>query len=311
VILYDRYETQDRHAAAVLPCGPDGRFGAPVAPGSYFVAAEGEFEGRRLFAFSGWNPVRVETGRRWLGIKAVPRTEAEAVPGTPGAAAAVEGLVLHEGLPVEGAYVYVYASPAGLLKGMGIAMSPPTGPDGRFAVEGLPESSYWLVARRRGAGGTTGPLEKGDLYGFFPGNPVYLREGFVTRVRLETVAKEKPLSYSEVTSGVETVLRGRVVDRAGNPQEGVYAFVYADRVFGHQRPAAHSGRTGRDGAFAIYLDRGGVYYLGARERFGDSPRPGERLGFYGGTPDHGVAVEQGQALTGLEIVVEPVLGESK
>lgn len=310
VRFHDRYGAAERHVAAEVKCDADGKFEAAVAPGTYYVEASGTFEDRAVFAFSGQNPVRVEKGSRWLGMKAVRAVSPEVVPGPPGGAA-VEGMVLFGGMAVEGAYVYVYPSPGGLLKGMGIAMSPPTGPDGKFAVENLPESAYYLVARRRGTGGMTGPLEKGDLYGFYPGNPVYLREGAVTRIVLETVEKEKPLTYSEVTSGTETVLRGRVVDRRGEPQSGVYAFVYDDRVFGHRRPYGHSGRTGPDGAFAIYLDRGGVFYLGARENFGDSPKPGERLGFYAGTPDHALRVEAGRPVDGLVVVVEPVLAEAR
>lgn len=107
------------------------------------------------------------------------------------------------------------------------------------------------------------------------------------------------------------MLRGRVVDRGGRPQAGVYAFVYDDRVFGHQRPFGHSGRTGGDGTFVIYLDRPGTFYLGARENFGNSPRPGERFGFYDGTPDHAVAAASGKAVEGLTIVVEPILPEGK
>ncbi|MGE5188767.1 MAG: carboxypeptidase-like regulatory domain-containing protein [Gemmatimonadota bacterium] len=310
VTLYDRFAPGGKRAYRTAVCGEDGGFSTPVAPGTYFVEASGRFEGTDVFAFSGQNPVGVGRGDRWLGMKAVERETAAA---TPSAArgTALEGEVVFGGKPVEGASVYVYAGPEGLFKGMGVAMSPPTGPDGTFAVDGLPESAYYLVARRRGAGGATGPLEKGDLYGYYPGNPVYVRDGTVTRVMIETVEKEKALSYADVTSGTETVLRGRVVNRAGAPQAGIYAFVYDDRVFGHQRPYAHSGRTGPDGAWAIYLDRGGVFYLGARENFGNSPRPGERFGFYDGTPDHGIDVAPGKGAADLTIVVDRILPEAR
>lgn len=311
VTLFDRYTLSDRHAVRSASCAADGGFSIEAPPGGYFVEAEGTFEGAAVFAFSGQNPLRLERGERWLGMKAVRRREAESRPGPPGRGAVVEGDLLFGGAPVEDGFVYVYSSPDSLFKGMGIAMSLPTGPDGRFVVENLAESFYYLVARRRGQGGMTGPLEKGDLYGFFPGNPVYLKEGATTRVRLEMVEKEKPLSYSDVTSGTDMALRGRVVDRAGAPQAGVYAFVYDNRVFGHQRPYGHSGRTGPDGSFAIYVDRPGTYYLGARENFGNSPRPGERLGFHGGTPDHSVEVSPGNSREGLVIVVDRVLAEEK
>lgn len=310
VTLYDRFAAGEKREYRTVRCADDGGFSTAVAPGTYFVEASGRFEGTDVFAFSGQNPVGVARGDRWLGMKAVEREAATATPSA-GRGTALEGEVLFGGKPVEGASVYVYAGPEGLFKGMGIGMSPPTGPDGAFAVDGLPESAYYLVARRRGAGGATGPLEKGDLYGYYPGNPVYVRDGTATRVRIETVEKEKALSYAEVTSGTETVLRGRVVDRSGAPQAGVYAFVYDDRVFGHQRPYAHSGRTGPDGAWAIYLDRGGVFYLGARENFGNSPRPGERFGFYDGTPDHGIDVSQGKGASDLTVVVDRILPEAR
>ncbi|MDA8121494.1 MAG: carboxypeptidase-like regulatory domain-containing protein [Deltaproteobacteria bacterium] len=311
VTLYDRYSLADRHAAAKGRCAQDGGFSLSVRPGSYYVEARGQFEGAEVFAFSGQNPLVISKGERWLGMKAVRVHAAEAAGAPTGRGAVVEGELRSGGEPVEDGYVYVYSSPEGLFKGMGVAMSPPTGPDGKFAVENLTESYYYLVARRRGGGGMTGPLEKGDLYGFLPSNPVYLRDGKATRVRLEMVEKEKSLSYSEVTSGSEIVLRGKVVDRSGAPQAGVYAFVYDNRVFGHQRPYGHSGRTGRDGTFSIYLDRPGTFYLGARENFGNSPRPGERLGFYDGTPDHSVKAASGETTEGLTIVVDRVLAEGK
>ncbi len=311
VVLYRRYEPPEKTVYRKTECAADGRFTLPVAPGIYFVEAAGRFEGMEVFAFSGQNPIRLERGTRWLGMKAVPRDRPALHPGAAERGAVIEGVVLTGGTPVEGAYVYVYASAEHAFKGMGIAMSPPTGRDGSFAIENLPESSYFLVARKRRAGGMTGPLERGDLYGFHPANPVYAKGGMVTRLRLETVEKEKSLSYSEVTAGTETVLSGVVVDRTGAPQAGVYAFVYDDRVFGHQRPYGHSGRTGPDGTFTIYLDRGGVFYLGARENFGNSPRPGERFGFYEGTPDHSIDLREGRRVEGLVIPVDRILQEGR
>ncbi|GAB4369916.1 MAG: hypothetical protein Kow00128_16530 [Deltaproteobacteria bacterium] len=311
VLLYDRYDPPEKRIHRKTVCGADGRFTLPVAPGIYHVEASGRFEETEVFAFSGQNPIRLERGRRWLGMKAVPVDRPSLHPGAVDRGAVIEGTVLAGGKPVEGAYVYVYASPDQGFKGMGIAMSPATGPDGTFSVENLPESSYFLVARKRGAGGTTGPLERGDLYGFHPANPVYAKGGMITRVRIETVEKEKPLSYSEVTAGTETVLSGTVVDRSGVPQAGVYAFVYDDRVFGHRRPYGHSGRTGPDGTFTIHLDRGGIFYLGARENFGNSPRPGERFGFYEGTPDHSIDLREGSRVEGLVIPVDRILREER
>ncbi len=311
VALFMRYDGPGKPALRSAVTARDGGFRIEAPPGSYFAVAEGILDDAPVFAFSGRNPVRIDHGTRWLGLKAVPVSTPEIRPGSREGGAVVAGVVVWRGAPVENAFVYVYPGSESGFKGMGIAVSPPTGPDGTFEIERLPESSYFLVARRRGSGGMTGPLEKGDLFGFYPGNPVYARDRATTFVRLEAVEKEKAISYSEVTSGTETVLLGRVVDRDGRPQSGVYAFVYDDRVFGHQRPYGQSGRTGADGKFAVYLDRPGTFYLGARERFGNSPKPGERFGFYDGTPDHAVTVHPGKTVDGLTIVVEPILGEGK
>jgi hypothetical protein len=308
VSIVDRYTPAGPNVARTARCDAEGAFRAAVAPGSYFVTASGSFEGKPVYAWSGQNPVRIDAGSRWLGMKAVPRPAPVRYEAAQGGASIV-GTVRFDGAPAADAYVYVYASPEGHFKGMGIAMSPPTGADGAFSIDGLAESGYFLVARRRGGGGLTGPLEQGDQFGFYPGNPVYLKDGHAAVLDIDMIGKEKPLSYSEVTSGVETVLRGRVVDKGGVPQSGVYAFAYEDRVFGHQRPYAHSGRTGADGAFSIYLDRGGVFYLGARENFGNSPKPGERFGFYDGTPDHAVELPASGKLDGLTVVVDPILAE--
>jgi hypothetical protein len=312
VSVIDAYLPSGPHVAFSARCADDGAFRVEVPAGSWFVAASGRFEGKAVFAWSGQNPVRIDSGSRWIGVKSVAETQPPRYePASGGRGASVAGTVRFNGEPSADAYVYVYASPEGHFKGMGYAMSPPTGADGRFAVDGLPESGYYLVARRRAAGGLTGPLEKGDLFGFFPGNPVYLKDGQAAVLDLEMVEKEKALSYSEVTSGVETVLRGRVVDKAGVPQAGVYAFVYDNRVFGQKRPYAHSGKTGADGRFSIFLDRGGLFYLGARERFGNSPTPGERFGFYDGTPDHAVLLPPSGKVEGLTVVVDPILPEGK
>jgi hypothetical protein len=311
ITLYERYDGPGVRPVLSVNAAEDGGFRTAAPPGGYYAVAEGTFEKTPVFAFSGQNPVRIESGARWLGMKTVPAETPAIRPGVPGRGAIVAGEVVSGDVPVENAFIYVYSDADSGFKGMGIAMSPPTGPDGRFEIEHLPESAYFLVARRRGSGGMTGPLEKGDLYGFYPGNPVYLKDAAVTRLRMELVEKEKELAYSEVTSGTETVLRGKVVDRDGRPQAGVYAFVYDDRVFGHQRPFGHSGRTGADGTFTIFLDRPGTFYLGARENFGNSPKPGERFGFYDGSPDHAVTAVSGKAVEGLTVNVEPILPEGK
>ena len=136
---------------------------------------------------------------------------------------------------------------------------------------------------------------------------MYLKDTTVTRLRMELVEKEKELAYSEVTSGTETVLRGKVVDRAGRPQAGVYAFVYTEKAMSHKRPDRISRPADESGRYVIDLPQGGKYFLGARSEYGDTPSPGEWYGRYEGTPDHSILTSTGQILDRVDLVVERVL----
>jgi hypothetical protein len=50
----------------------------------------------------------------------------------------------------------------------------------------------------------------------------------------------------------------------------------------------------------------GIYYVGAREEYGDSPLPGERFGMYDDSADHGLQVKAGATRNNINIIVEPV-----
>lgn len=285
--------------------GADGSFRMELAPGHYALFARDRERG--LFAFCGRNPVAVGEQPVWAGLQAVPTALAAAAPYDDEFSAAVEGRVLLDGRPLEGAYVYLYLDAADDLKGQGYRLSLPTGADGSFAFDGLPESRYYLVARKRADGGRVGPVLAGDHLAVYPGNPLQALAGQVARVELSAVQKAKDAAASETfirDSG--TVVRGVVTDASGRPAAGLHVFAYTDRVIGHQRPAALSPPTGADGAFAVHLKQAGTYFLGARQLYGDSPAPGELFGMYDDTADHGLEVAAGQALEGIKIVVEPI-----
>ena len=246
-------------------------------------------------------------GSTWVGLQSVPVSKTAVNVYEDDYSAAIEGQVLYEGSPLAGAYVYLYLDVAEDLKGQGYRLSLPTGPDGYFRFDGLPESDYYLVVRQRQNGQRVGPVQEGDLFGLFQGNPLTAKAGQVQQVTLHSVAKLKGASESE-TFGRATgpVLRGTVVDASGEGVAGVHVFAYVDRVIGHQRPAAISTPTTADGGFVVNLPEPGTYYVGAREAYGDSPAPGELFGMYEESADHGLTLEKGQNLDNLRIVVEPV-----
>lgn len=283
----------------------EGRYQIELPVGTY--ALFGWNDDRSQFAFCGRNPVNLTEEPTWVGLQAVPVSRAVTDVYEDDYNAAIEGQVLHEGSPLEGAYVYLYLDAAEDLKGQGYRLSMPTGVDGYFRFDGLPESDYYLVVRHRQNGQRVGPVQEGDFFGLFSGNPLTAKAGQVQQVKLHTVAKLKGAGESE-TFGRATgpVVRGTVVDTSGQAVAGVHVFAYTDRVIGHQRPAAISTPTAADGAFVVNLPEPGTYYVGAREAYGDSPAPGELFGMYEESADHGLTLEEGQNLQDLRIVVEPV-----
>jgi len=291
--------------ALSAPTGEDGLFRLEVAPGPYALfARDGE---KGLFAFCGRNPIVAGEEAVWAGLQAVPMSSAVLEPYDDEYSAAIEGRVTFEGEPLAGAYVYLYLDVADDLKGQGYRLSLPTGPDGSFAFDGLPESRYYLVARKRADGGRVGPVLAGDYLGIYSGNPLSAPAGQTVQVQLATVRKVKESAGSETfVRNAGMAVRGTVADSDGRPVAGLHIFAYTDRVIGHQRPAALSVPTQSDGAFTLYLKEPGTYYLGARQLYGDSPAPGELFGMYDETADHGLEIVPGQKVEGVRIVVEPI-----
>jgi hypothetical protein len=291
--------------AAVAPTAADGRFRMELAPGAYAFFARDE--AGRLFAFCGRNPVTVGEAAEWVGLQAVAVTAPAYRNYDDATSAAVEGVVLCDGKPLEGAHVYLYLDAADDLKGQGYRLSPPTGSDGAFAFDGLPESSYFLAARKREGGGRVGPVREGDYLAVYPGNPLRAVAGKVARVELAAVRKVREAAASETFGRPDgPVLRGTVTDRRGHPVAGVHVFAYTDRVIGHQRPAAISAPTGPDGVYSVSFRAPGTFYVGARQLYGDSPAPGELFGMYEATADHGLTLAAGETLEGVRITVEPI-----
>jgi hypothetical protein len=282
----------------------------PLPPGAYRVAARTEGSEGRMGAAPGKNPVQVAAGREtWVGLQAVPWEEPgfrprEAAPGH----GSLAGTVRFAGRPVAGAVVNLYLDEAEALRGPGFRQSFATGEDGAYTLEEVPAGRYFAVARRRAAGGAFGPVREGDLYGEALANPIPVREGHETRLDLHLVRKERDDDpNAELLRRSGTGLRGQVVDPNGTPVAGVYVFAYRDRIIGHRMPDFLTLPTAEDGAFSLALEGEGVFYVGARERSGGSPAPGEWFGFYEGSPDHGVRVSAGRILSDVEIVVRRVL----
>ncbi len=285
----------------------EGEYRFELPPGRYALFARDE-KGS-LFAFCGRNPVVVAEMPLWAGLQAVPVAQEERLLYDDEYAAALEGRVVDEsGQPLADAYVYLYLDSRDDLKGQGYRLSLPTDAEGFFSFDGLPESSYHLVVRKRAAGGRVGPVLEGDWLGIYPGNPLALTAGSTLRLTLPAVQRLQQDDERFVAAAAPhgAQVEGRIVDLAGNPLAGLYVFAYTERVIGHRRPAAISSPTGSDGRYTLLLPKAGTYYLGARQLYGDSPAPGELFGQYDESHDHGLTLASDEKRKGIIIRVEPI-----
>ena len=305
VAAYTTLDFSSEPVARSAPSDSDGIYRLDLPVGTYALFGWNADHSR--FAFCGRNPVNLGEEAAWIGLQSVRVEQPTTTVYDDEYSAAIEGQVLHGGVPLAGANVYLYLDVGEDLKGQGYRLSLPTADDGYFRFDGLPESNYFLVARGRQNGQRVGPVQEGDQFGIYPGNPLTARSGQVQQVKLHSVTKLKEASESE-TFGRATgpVLSGVIVDPSGRAVAGVHAFAYVDRVIGHQRPAAISTPTAADGRFLVNFPEPGTYYLGAREAYGDSPAPGELFGMYEESADHGLTLGQGDRLENVRIVVEPV-----
>lgn len=282
------------------PTDEDGRYRVDV-PAGYVALYAHDSEVER-FAFCGRNPVHATDEQPvWAGLQLLPISATNASPYPDEYSAGLTGQVLASGQPLAGAVVYLYLDVAEDLKGQGYRRSLPTGVDGYFDFDNLPESKYFLVARKRLNGALLGPVRAGDLLGVYPGNPLNLQAGQQLQVSMSLVPKLKGSSSETPNRASSIRLTGQVIDEQGHPLAGLHVFAYRERVIGHDRPAALSAVTDADGRFVVNFAEAGIYYIGARQLYGDSPAPGELFGMYEGSADHGLQIEAGMAEIRIEV----------
>ncbi len=260
----------------------DGTYRLSLPPGAYNLVARSGAAGSRpapgeFFCFYSGSPVEVRRGQ-WAAVGfnlvRVPYEERAR-----GERSLLEGTVTWQDQPLEKLYLHVYRDAGGGFRGPGAA-SYPVGAGGRFRV-GVPPGRYYLVARKRAQGGMYGPVEIGDHFNFYPGNPVTVGEKETVRLALETVTRLSQLEEE----GEKRVprLTGRVVDGGGAPVAGLRVLAYPPGESGlaeegKGRPLAFSAPSGAAGTFTLDLPRAGSYRLVARARLGGPAAPGDWRG---------------------------------
>ena len=113
-----------------------------------------------------------------------------------------------------------------------------------------------------------------------------MRAGERVAVRIPAVRVLKKSGWS-APSALRVRVSGTIRDAAGRPLAGYRAFLHAKAAM-LGKPEFVSEPSGPDGAYLIWVDREGVFYLGARAEIGRSREERETIGLYRGAADHGI-----------------------
>ena len=253
------------------PTDLDGLYQLELKPGNYVLTASNSSVALKpgdLFCYYSGSPIQVpNNGYRNVGFNLIRVPEAQPV--KEAERSGIYGQLSYQGEPLEKAYLYVYKDLSKSFKGPGYFIQPVARGDFRL---NLPPGDYYLLARKRMQGGQFGPIEIGDYFNYYFGNPVHIEAGQVQEIKIETVTRLSMLEEDVVAlQGVN----GQVVDAAGLPQAGLYVFAYRKAEMTGS-PDFFSLPTGADGRFEISLPDSGPYYLLARQAFG-GPAGGNEL----------------------------------
>lgn len=303
------------------PTAADGSFSLFLEAGAWYLIAkaplppfpDAEPGADALFGYYGGNPVTLgSTSTASVNIQVVRRKLPDTTRGPAGDKRTLDGIVLGPEGPVAGAAVHVYTDASRQFRGPDLfgpqgAVVGGTDDKGAFSVE-LPAGSYYLVASRRKAGDLLGPLQPGDLHGWYDGNPVTIAPESRLSVTIQAVAKLRdavpdtaPMSADSGITGI----RGTLRDTAGKIPVGVYAFATPDPSFMiGAMPPHRSAPVGADGIFFIEIPAAGTFYVSARSGYGGPPLPGEWHGFHGEGKPAPVVVEANRITEGVTVVLK-------
>lgn len=286
--------------ATSAPSDQDGVYQLDLPPGNYYLTAssrDGQLKPGDLFGYFNGSPLQVPAeGFRNVGFNLikVPEEETAKVSDRSG----VYGNITYQDGPIERVYLYVYTDPGSGFKGLGYFVQPVE--KGRFRIN-LPPGDYYLLARKRARGGQFGPIEQGDFYSYYHGNPVHVSAGAAREVKIEMVERLAILEKDVVEfQGV----RGRIVDASGHAQAGLYVFAYrVAEMTG--TPDFFSAPTTSDGRFELALPDAGPYYLLARQAFGGPAEMAELYGKYLDGSGQPLAIDLSQGVQDVIISVSP------
>ncbi len=290
--------------ATSAPTTTDGAYTLALPAGEYYLTAR-DYEDRprpgKHFCYFSGAPARV-TDSSWTPVHFNLIRIPEEAPTGAGEGTGIRGEITFQGNLLEKCYLYIYRDPDHGFKGPAYLVQPVE--KGRFRLR-LPPGDYWLLARKRGKGGQFGPIEIGDYFNFYHGNPLHLETGQFREIKIETVTRLSTIEEGETTP--THGFTGKVLKSGMIPVAGVRVFAYRTSDM-TGTPDHFSSPTGPDGRYHLYLPSDGPWYLLARESFGGPAAEGEMYGRYEGENKKGTTLPPGKMQYEVTIHVEPKRG---
>jgi hypothetical protein len=318
VSVYESYAdiTEKTPFFTSAPTDEQGLYKFQLPAGEYYYIARGERDDRAYFSYHGNNPIKIENEKIWLTFMANEVKETDYSQG----ATSLKGRVTYKGMPVKGAYITLYTPETKKFKGLGYRTES-VAPDGTFDIS-LPPGKYIVIARKKEDGRRMRPLEKGDLFCYYPQNPVEVQTDKVVQVEVPCYPKGERDIFTEVPriksndyttvqqldAGAQPGIKGTVRDIEGNPVSGLYVLAYRSKqsVFLMHHLSTRTeyiGETDEKGNYFIPVDNDGDFYIVARDAIGRSPQSGDIFGMYEGKTTRQVSFKEGQLIDNVDIVV--------
>lgn len=306
------------------PTDEKGLYKFQLPQGEYYFTAKGNKESKEFFAYHGNNPISVETENIWLTFMA---NEIKP-PAYSDGDTSLKGIVTYKGSPVKDAYITLYSPETKNFKGLGYRTEP-INVDGIFNLS-LPAGKYIVIAKKKESGKKIRPLKKGDLFCYYPQNPVEIKSNKVVRIEVPCYPKGDRSSFAEappikandyitaerLSDKSMSGIKGKVTDLEGNPIAKLFVLAYRSKesifLMHHlSERTEYIGETDREGNYFIPIDSDGDFHIVARNTVGESPKSGDVYGLYEGNATHSVSFKNGQIIDNINIVVGRVKDNSQ
>ena len=319
------------------PGEKEGQYKLELPDGTYYLAAGGSLDGRRLFSYHGVNPITMTDGYYWLPFFMVEESEPQC---TNDSGQGISGQVFYRGKPINHGVITIYTRLDGKFRGMGL-LTNTLDEDGRFRFD-LEPGNYVVIARRKKAERGIGPVMQGDLFCYPSANPVQVAESQLCELAIECYPRDnldnyldegaenpqgrrhevrrqaslwelQPEATQGTTTGRTATISGRVSGPSGQPVPDLVVTAYP--AMGINPFQMHilrlitenMARTDSAGNFRIELPGGGIYYLQAREKVGEAPNRQELYGLYEGNQNHALRINPGESRENIDIPVDRIM----